>query len=673
MTRWTTAALVAFAGAAFGQAGGPLDLERITLYRSGVGSFEWRGVIEGDKDLSLRFDRDRINDILKSMVLLDAGGGRIEAVGYDSKEPLERRLAGFAIDVGGGSLQEILAELRGSPVRLSEPGRTTEGIVVGLGYREELRESSPASRVEYVNVLTDGGIRPIELGNIGQMTVLDERLAGELESALAALAESSNAATATVDLRFRGAGVRPVVVGYVHESPVWKTSYRLVLPDAGRAAGSAGGGGRATLQGWAIVENTTDEDWDDVTLTLVSGRPVGFTMNLYEPLFLDRPEVPVPVEGAAAPKVYERGEESELARTVDPAASRRMNREALSAPALGVAADGASWADYSPAAQATARERGELFVYELDEPVTIERRRSAMIPLLSSAVSSRRVSIYNENDLAAHPMRGVELTNDSGLKLMPGPVTVFDGGAFAGDAQIGSFAAGETRLLAHAVDLDVAAEVDRDNRTELTGVSISGRALRRTYRDVSTTEYAFTNRANADRVVLIEVAKRPGMELLNAGGPSEETPRGYRFELTVPAGETRSKAVAFERVRSDRIGLTDRPLEQLAREVRGQRVSARVIEALERGAALQAQVAETERHAERLRGELRTEQGEQQRLRANLQAVPRDSDLYRRYLEAMDASEDRLSELTRERAEADRAVDRARAAFESYVRDLKIG
>ncbi|MEM7754822.1 MAG: hypothetical protein AAF297_04200 [Planctomycetota bacterium] len=648
---------------------GPLDLERVTLYRSGVGSFEWRGLVDGDADVSLSFDKEQMPDILKSMVLLDAGGGTVDAVRYDADEPLERRLGGFAVDVGTGSFESVFVALRGTEVRLERTGvlSSIEGRILGTG-RRATGESQRGSGIQYVTLLDGDGVRSVDFAMIRSFTILDKELAERINGMLTARSESRDEHTAGVDLRFRGDGVRPVIVGYVHESPVWKTSYRLVLPEDS--------GDDAMLQGWAIVENTTDDDWDDVALTLVSGRPVGFTMDLYEPLFVERPEVPVPVEMAAMPKIFERGRGGGGQSPFGSVQSASPAVESESAVRLGRSASSFSdevMAAMAPEAQATAGERGELFVFELDQPVTIERRRSAMIPLLTSDVSVRRVSIFNAADLAAHPMRGVEVTNDSGLKLMPGPVTVFDDGAFAGDAQIGSLAADETRLLAHAVDLDVSVVSETENTAGVSAASIRSRAVRITRSATMTTTHAFTNRAEADRTIIVEFAKRPGWTLRTPGNGVEETESGHRFEVTAAAGETTEAEIVYERVDRDTITLTDRPLAVLAQQLRGQRVSPEVIEAVERGASLQASLDRARRRVGAIDSTVQRITDEQARIRGNMSAVSRDSDLYRRYLAELTSQEDRIGELRTERDAAERAVEAARAELDAYLSGLRIG
>ncbi|MDX9912163.1 MAG: hypothetical protein RBS39_10055, partial [Phycisphaerales bacterium] len=274
-----------------------LPVSAITLYRSGVGFFQRQGLVEGDAEVQLRFDADQINDILKSMVVLDLGGGEVGAARYASKEPLERRLSSFAIDVSDNpSIAELMKRLRGAPVKLQTIDGGIEGTIMGVEGRPVVINDQ---RVEhaFVSLITSKGVRSIDVANVSSFEITDEQLAGELTKALAAMAEHRADNVKAVDLSFHGTGSRRVAVGYVHEMPVWKTSYRLVLPE-----GTSESGGQPTLQGWAIVENTTDEDWEDVRLSLVAGRPVGFTMDLYEPLFAARPEMPVPFMAGVRPK-----------------------------------------------------------------------------------------------------------------------------------------------------------------------------------------------------------------------------------------------------------------------------------------------------------------------------------------------------------------------------------
>ena len=209
-----------------------LPITRLTLYRSGVGFFERRGHVDGDGDMQLSFDADQINDILKSMVLLDLDGGRIEAVGYGSREPLNRRLASFGIDISDNpSMATILGRLRGAPVELDIGPNRVKGTVVGVETRKSVYQQGVAIDQPFVSLLTDAGVEPIDLSLVRSMKILDEELAAELKMALGAMAEQRADRVKTVDIALRGSGEREIVAAYVHEMPMWKTSYRLVLPE----------------------------------------------------------------------------------------------------------------------------------------------------------------------------------------------------------------------------------------------------------------------------------------------------------------------------------------------------------------------------------------------------------------------------------------------------------
>ncbi|MEC9374573.1 MAG: hypothetical protein VYC34_12050, partial [Planctomycetota bacterium] len=282
--------------------GDELALRRISLYRSGVGYFEHSGRVEGNARVSLVFDADHINDVLKSLVVLDLDGGQVSSVGYDTKAPLEKRLASFGLNIADNpSLAELFARLRGVEVRITTAEGPIKGTVLGVETRLAASGVNNAHMINQpcLNLLTESGIRAIPIANASTFEILDERTAEELREALAALASARAERTAEVDLEFMGTGSRRAVVAYTHETPVWKTTYRLVLPEET--------GGAPSIQGWAIVENTTDQDWEDVRLSLAAGRPVSFVMDLHEPVYAPRAHVPVPLGIAVAPRLYESG------------------------------------------------------------------------------------------------------------------------------------------------------------------------------------------------------------------------------------------------------------------------------------------------------------------------------------------------------------------------------
>ena len=656
-----------------------LPVERITLYRSGVGSFERRGAVEGDMDIQLSVDAELVNDILKSMVLLDLGGGRIESASYASREPLERRLASFAVDLSDApGRREILQRLRGTMVRIVRvDGRPIEGRVLSV---EDVTvpTAEGSTKLPHLTLATGAGMESHRLDEVQSFSVLDPQIREEIDRALLAIAEQRTDRVKTLDLAFRGSGRRDVIVSYVHEMPVWKTSYRLVLPDA------AEGGGAPLLQGWAIVENTTDEDWRDVRLGLVAGRPVGFVMDLYEPLFLARPEIPVPVEMAAAPRTYA-GKVVEMQAFGGRRAQRGMptaDSAEQMVMARGGFAGGGEVAASAPmemgdamaygmgSGAAAAAGDGTVFRYELEEPVTIERRRSAMLPILTAGIEGRRVSILALG--AEHPMRGVEIRNTSGLQMMPGPISVYDDGTYAGDAQIDFVPAGDERLLAYAVDLEVRAEFRETQQSRVRSVRIvNGLVEEMIGREYGRTWTIRNADEGEDRTVVVEVPAMPGWEIVSPE-PAERAAGIDRFEVVVAAGETAELAVTYRRTDLSRLAVASYDLGRLLGHQRSGAASAEVVQAVRRAAELQAAVAGVEQRLQQLENEREEIVRDQSRLRDNLGRVGANSELGGRYVRLLTEQEDRLEAIAREVGQARADLEQARRRLEEYIGSLNV-
>lgn len=664
-----------------------LPVRKVTLYRSGVGAFERRGTIDGSGTVALRFETDQINDILKSMVLLDLDGGQVSSVGYGSQEPLERRLASFAIDLSGNpSVVSLLRQLRGAEVTLKTLDGRTSGVVLSTENRNvKADDGSSAGTAEFVTLMTDEGeIVSFRMDDVRSFQLRDQVLQAELTRALTALGESRADRTKSVELRFDGAPGRPrrVVVAYVNEMPVWKTSYRLVLDD---------GDDDPSIYGWAIVENTTDHDWEDVTLSLASGRPVGFTMNLYQPLFAPRPDVPVPFLAGIAPQLYESATNLRRARSALAGSDRAPApaREAAESGDLyslgtssamddeagfgGGALRDAALAEYMPGSQASSGFAGEQFMYTVDAPVTIERRRSAMLPILTSTIEGRRVSIYNPGANATNPMRGVELTNDTGLHLMPGPIAVFDAGAYAGDAQIPHTSRNQTRLLSYAVDLPVRCDAELTNDSNVTRLSIDNGMLVQSNKNVRETTYTFENSdERKGRTLLVEHPRYGGWDLVTPKEPSEKLSNAYRFEVELGALGEEELKVREEYVSYSRYELVHYDIQRLQILVRRGVASQDVLDAVKTGAEMTSRLNVMKARVDEIRGELQAITRDQSRLRENIKTVREGSELYSRYLDKLTTQEDRIEALNAERDQLEGRIDAGEAQLRAYLKDLDV-
>ncbi len=673
-----------------------VPIRKIVLYRSGVGYFERMGTVNDAAEIQLRFNAEQINDILKSMVLLDLDGGRVDTVSYASKEPLSKRLASFGLNISNNpSIPELLGQLRGAPLKVIVAGEQITGTVLGVEERlAPSKEGQPPLRVPHLNLVTPTGLRSIAITDVSSFEILDEELAAELTKALSTLAEYRADRTKTVDLRFSGQGSRRVVVGYVHEMPVWKTSYRLVLPEAAPAKPrtddrNAPPSDQVLLQGWAVVENTTDADWNNVSMSLVSGRPVSFQMDLYEPLYTFRPMIPVPTIPGVMPRSYVAGVEQNKAVTEREQVfmrSRTSRADAAAAPAPASAAmekqtfggyeglDADAMADYAVAAQAQAGEVGEVFQYTLNAPVSIERQRSAMIPILTSNIPARRVSIYNPADGSDHPMRGVEITNDSDLQLLPGPISVFDGAAYAGDAQIGHVGQGDKRLLSYAIDLDVDVLSDQKHHSSVMSIRIVNGLIEQTIKNQLEQVYTFDNKdAKRPRTIFVEHPKPGGdWSIINPGKPDAETQTHYRFIVEVPADKKSELKVVAERVARQSIGVLDMNMTSLIAFNRSGKLSDKALEAVRKAANMQAAIAQLEKDINTLNSEADAISKEQSRIRENMKTIDSSGQLYGRYMTKLNEQETQLEDIAARRIAAQQQLDQRRAELNDYLRNLNV-
>jgi hypothetical protein len=647
-----------------------LPVSRVVLFSSGVGHFLREGTVEGDARVDLSFPVADVNDLLKSMVLLDKDGGHASAVSYDSSAPLERTLKSFAVDLTANpSYAQLLQQARGEKVEVSlsqaaggQPATLT-GTVIGTERQKQATGKEPID-VDVLNLWCADGMRAVKLSDVQRVRFLNPALDGEFKKALEALAQSHDAQKKAVSLLFSGKGKRRVSVGYVVESPVWKTTYRLVL---GKEKDD-----KPYLQGWAVVENPSDEDWRDVKMALVSGRPISFRMDLYQPLYVPRPLVVPELFASLSPVAYSGKMDAEGAVALDDArrAGAKRDKDAKSfggekfkeaarpeheaAPAAGLG--GATYQrglrrelaermdlGGSVAAAAAAAQLGDFFQYLIDHRVTLPRQKSALLPIVGKDVEAGRVSIYNERAQPKFPLLGLRLKNTSGLHLMQGPITVFEGSSYAGDARIADLQPNEERLLSYAVDLgmEVKPEVAADSG-RLTHVKAVKGVLYSTTKLRETKTYTVKNRNPQDRDVLIEHPVRPDYKLVSKAKPAETARDVYRFALKVPAGKTAALTVNEEHDLNSTLLLTNSPEEQIRIFLQSPVVSEKVKAGLKQAQELRWEWAKTQREVGELQRQLQAVTEDQGRLRANLREVPQSSPLHKRYLDKLGKQEDEV-------------------------------
>lgn len=661
-----------------------LDVSHVAVFSSGVAYFERAATVAGDATADLRFRTEQINDILKSMVVNDLDGGRIGVVRYPSRDPIERTLQSFGVDLTNKpTLGQLLDQLRGEPVEITGV-KTLAGAIVGVEKTTVVDDDGNRHETELLTLLTDNGLTRLDLQGDHNIRIVDAKVRQELHKALTILATLNDADRKTVELQFHGDGQRRVRVAYMLEAPIWKTSYRLSLDEAD---------GKPFLQGWATVENATEEDWNNVTLALVSGRPISFRMDLYTPLYVPRPLEQLELYASLRPPDYAKGMGDYDGLSDNLSGVRRDRGRMAGRPMRGVAPESAEAESsvrlYSSedagrrlggvagglgvSSAAEGREAGELFEYRIGTPVSIPRQQSAMLPIVNEPVAGEKVSIYNPATHPVHPLNGLEFENTTGLNLMQGPVTVFEGGTYAGDAKLPNISPGEERLVAYALDLSTHVMVRQESvPRRLVSVRIAKGTLYRRDRYVDDREYVIRNESDRERTLLLEQAYSDDWKLIEPEKPYEEAPNLLRFKLAVEAKKTAKYPVKLERIIQESVTLMNVGLEQIRWFIRAKEVSDDVRAALERVVSLRVALDQLEERVKRLDSELNDVIRQQERIRDNLRVIERNTDSYRRQMKKFDEYETQIEHLRNELTTVRENVASQQQNLEQYLLSLNI-
>ena len=675
-----------------------LPLKKIVLFNSGVGFFEHAGEVTGDASVDLQFNVDDINDLLKSLVPQDLGGGRASTVTYGSMDPITKTLKTFAIDLTQNpTIADLLGQVRGEQAEL-DAGKAMKGTILGIEKRKH-RVEKDVIEEEYLNLLTDEGLTSVALPSVQRIRLLNPKLDAELRQALALLATGRSNDKKNVSLRFLGEGKRPVRVSYIQESPVWKTSYRLVLDEEKDPL----------LQGWAIVENTTEEDWKEVDLTLVSGRPISFVMNLYQPLYISRPLVEPELFASLRPQTYGQdmtGADREFAEAGKQARERQMDSLARKAPAApaaaappGITKTGAGTLSLSGAnsyggstaesnrralekaaslgdglqSAAEASNLGELFQYEIETPVALPRQQSAMLPIVAETVKGEKVSIYNPAVHPKHPLNGLRLTNSTKLHLMQGPITVFDADSYAGDAQIEDLPPGTERLLSYAVDLDTeVAQVTNGKPSELVSMKIVRGVLQISNKLAREVVYTVKNSGRKEKKVLVEYPLDTTWKLTAPEKPTEKTRDRYRFAVAAAPGKPAELKIAEDQLVYSAIAITDIDDGSLALYMRGKNISEEVRKAVADVRTRNAEINALRTQHTRIEQQVNVINQEQSRIRQNMQQLDRNSELYQRYVKKFGEQEDMVEKLRAEALTVQEQIDAKTRELNDFIGSLNV-
>jgi hypothetical protein len=542
-----------------------LPVKQVVLYKHGVGFFERSGKLGPGESARLDFSAAEMNDVLKSLTIAERGGGKITGLRYDSMDPLDHKLSEFPFTIPGGGLPAMLDQLKGSRVELKLGNETVTGVIVSA---RTFPGTDKQPEHDQLNLMLDSGeFRTVDLSAAAGLRFPDPKLQQQFKDYLAALAASRSKEKRSVYIDSTDAKERDVTASYMIPSPVWKSSYRLIFADKA-----------PTLEGWAIVDNTTGEDWTKVSLSLVSGRPISFVSQLYAPKYIERPTVEL-ADDRAAQAVVHSGAFEEAKMPAPPAPARAMAPKMMMQAGIAGARNEmladtvGQLAPSSIAEAAIGRELGDLFEYRIAQPVTIRKNESAMLPFLQQQIEGRKLLIYSDHS-SQHPTNAAELTNTSGKTLDGGPITVYDAGAYGGEALMETLKAGDKRLISYAVDLGTRiTEAFGSKQAMVREVHASRGILTMKYALEETRTYTIRNVDQKAKTLIIEHPLRLGYTLLNQK-PSEKTATNYRFEIPLAAGATREFVVEEERVYDQSTGVTNLTYDVLVSYIQNRALSA---------------------------------------------------------------------------------------------------
>lgn len=627
-----------------------IRLSDVWLYNSGVGLFTYNGTVSGNSTFTLSFDREEMADIVRSLIVRDLDGGTVSISRYDAAEDLNKRLSRYPVNLSGNTtFIGLLQQLRGNHISVfTVDGDRVTGQLLTAEAIPTTKSVDGNDRFT-LGILTTAGLQLLAEHSILRIVPQDDLLGEELSAALDVLADSGSDSRRDLHIEFSGTGERRISISYLRPVPVWKTSYRVALDEED-----------ALIQGWAHIDNTSAEDWMDVRLNLVSGSPSSFFIDLYTAIYRDRPRITYETGPAVVAPAYN--------RTSDRAERSASVYSEMAAPTMDF--DDSLSLGEGVHAQATAENTSVFSVYRIDERSSIPRSSSAMIPVIQETVPIERVSVFDQNVLSNRSLAGFRFSNESGVLMPAGPMTILDGSAYGGDSRILSIPPGEERLVTFAVDLRTSIEVDSSvEPEELVSMRIVDGVMEVHRRQEKTSLYTLTNSNDLGETLILMHPVTSGWELIR---PTEDTRTGdsHQFDVSLQPGATRTVQIVERRSREERVTVLNMNDSQIGFYVSQRFLSPALRRALENVRQLQSRLQSTEQTRRTLESERSSIFNDQARIRSNMAGLDHDSALYRRYSTTLNRQEDRILELEDELETAQREEETARDALTEYVRTL---
>ena len=686
-----------------------LPVRHVALYKNGVGYFEHDGRVHGNQSVTIAFTTAQLNDVLKSLTTIDLNGGRITDVSYNSTAPLDQRLSMLQLPIGEKTTTaEFLDALRGARVEVHSGSEGAIGrllsveTVTGSESNDDEKASQSRTHTE-LSVITDSGdLRTFRLTPATSVHLMEHDLNEEVSRYLSLIASSRAADVRKMIISTEGSGDRELSVSYISEVPVWKSTYRIVLPSNTKE--------KPLLQGWAVVDNTVGEDWDNVELSLIAGAPQSFVQEISQPYYARRPVVGLPELAMLTPQTHE--ETLQTAEVMAPPPPPPP----LAGVTGGIAADGflggadkksrnfvgagigagygggvfvrngslnlaaqpneaRNLTDLLESQQTTAdtHDLGDVFEYKIKQPITIHKNQSALVPILQARIDAEKVTLWNPRE--PRGLRALWLNNTSGLTLDGGSFSIQEAQTFAGEGLMDAIRPGEKRLISYAADpaVQIKSEVKGEGQ-RVTLVRIHRGVLFHESQEREHQTYIVRNQDANTREVIIEHPQRSGWELAGGAKPVETSASTYRFRVKVDASQ--SSSLEFDEVHSfgTSFALTNITADQIAIFVRQGWANDKIQDALRPIIQQKDEIAHYEQQISNTKTKINSIFDDQKRLRENLTALKgaETRSLAERYTGELNREEDELATLRKDLAQWQTQRDGANQKLSDMMERLEV-
>ena len=690
-----------------------LPVTHVSLYKNGVGFFEHSGKVTGNAQVSIAFTTAQLNDVLQSLTAIDLGGGRIAGAGYNSTTPIEQQLKALPLGLGeDADSQAFYNAIRGARVEVHSGAISITGRLLNLEIRTTpVKEGDPAgAERRFLTVVSDAGsVRTIELTSTTEVRLLDPALHTDVTRYLQLLADTRNQGLRRLTLQDNGSGTRDLRVSYISEVPIWKSTYRILFSGPATTAAKQ----TATLQGWSVVDNTTGTDWLNVQLSLIAGAPQSFIQPLSIPYYTRRPEIPLPQEAQLDPQTHDSGDSNAAPqvagvagmsgmssgsgagigpgfgantgggvyamRKAEPINGRSIGGPvamAAPAPPPTIAYEDAAAKSVTP--QTTTAAFDDFFAYTLDQPITIRKNESALVPILQTKLDAERVTLIDPQRQA---LRALWITNTSDLTLDRGSFAIVENGSFGGEGLLDPIHPKERRLLSYAADTAVRVSTENPlDSSRATSVTVSKGVLIFRTAEIAELEYLLHNSAAEPRTLILETPRRQGFTLDSARGngdpapkPEETTPAVYRFRVLAAPGETVHLHVGEKRLGTTRYELLRSDDNQLTYILNESHHNPQLEAVLQPILEARRRVADAQTALNAVNERLTTFRAEEDRQRQNITALKdADKNSRNRFVRDLNATEDQIAATQRDYTTADVTFKSAQADLANKIAGLQL-